>query len=101
MKNVTGSPNGTETEQELDFRLTELKLDPGYNFYYTFVAKFILTGLIPFLYLTVLNIVICLNLRRTCPPAPPAPQLTTQLSANTGKTNKELFLAVRCEKEGR
>ena len=69
----------------MDFRLTALKLNPDYNYYYTFISKelyfnctkaflsvrlraggyikfvtqFILTGIIPFVYLTVLNVIIC------------------------------------------
>ena len=51
--NVTDVDNNTE--EVMDYEVTNLRLDEDYVFYYTFLTRLIITGAIPLIYLSTMN----------------------------------------------
>ena len=54
-----------ETLKEYEFELTPLKLDPMYTKYYTHWVRLICTGVVPFLFLLVINITTIISIRKS------------------------------------
>ena len=47
----------------VDYNITLLGLNPAYNLYYSHWTVFLTTGVIPFMYLTVINLLICMKIK--------------------------------------
>ena len=60
------------TQEVLDFDLAPLKLDPTYIFFYTICTKVVFTGVIPIIYLIILNIFIAISIRKSTKFSPKA-----------------------------
>jgi hypothetical protein len=59
--NVTDSEN--KTHEALGIKLTSLRSDPEFIYYYTHWTRLIMTGVIPMIYLAVINILIFMVIR--------------------------------------
>ena len=51
------------THTFVDFNITDLGLNPAYNLYYSHWTVFMTTGVIPFTYLMVINLLICMKIK--------------------------------------
>jgi hypothetical protein len=58
------------TVRLVDYQITSLRLDPDYSFYYTHWTRLLATGLLPILFLLLLNMMIVLRLRQPRGPEP-------------------------------
>ena len=47
----------------VDYKITDLGLNPAYNLYYSHWTVFLTTGVIPFMYLMVINLLICMKIK--------------------------------------
>ena len=47
----------------VDFQATQLRMDENYIFYYTHWTRLLATGVIPFLYLVIINTIIIIKVR--------------------------------------
>ena len=47
----------------VDYKITDLGLNPTYNLYYSHWTVFLTTGVIPFMYLMVINLLICMKIK--------------------------------------
>jgi hypothetical protein len=63
--NMTNEEN--TTREVMDFDITNLRLDQDYVFYYINWTRLIFTGVIPFIYLIVMNILIVLAIKKKIP----------------------------------
>ena len=63
--NMTSEEN--TTREVLDYEITSLRLDQDYVFYYINWTRLIFTGVIPFIYLIVVNMLIVLAIKKKIP----------------------------------
>ena len=63
--NVTNAENNTK--EVMDYEVTNLRLDEDYVFYYTFWTRLIITGAIPLIYLSTMNSLIFLAIKKKIP----------------------------------
>ena len=62
-RNETNGINGTVVI--IDYEATDLRLHPDYIFYYTHFTRFLLTGLLPVVFLSIINIAICIKIKKS------------------------------------
>ena len=55
------------TVEVLDYDITDIRFNKEYIFYYTFLTRLIFTGVLPFVYLAVVNTFIILAIKKNIP----------------------------------